>query len=236
MGDHLMDTATGFDDLKSAWRALDARLARMESLGHALATERRGAEARRRRRASVRALWPLALGQVVQFLLGAALIVFAASYWSSNLDRLHLVACGVFLHATGIWMAASAGYEIALLGGLRWTQPVLELQRRLARLRHWRTRNSVMFAWLGCFAWVPMMLMAFAAAGADLWVHEPLVVASWFGFAFASAGLFWLAARAFRAGRFPRLAAALHGNAAGQSVRRAELALADVARFENEGE
>lgn len=229
-----MNTASGFDDLKSAWRTLDARLARMESLGLALAAERREAEAGRRRRASVRALWPLALGQVVQFALGAALIVFAAMYWSSNLDRLHLVASGLFLHATGIWMAASAGYELSLLRGLRWTQPVLELQKRLAQLRHWRTRNSVMFAWIGCFAWVPMMLMAFAAAGADLWVHKPLVVASWIGFAFASAGFFWLLFRAFRAGRFPRLAAVLRPDPAGQSVRRAEVALADVERFEAE--
>ncbi|MCE3001948.1 MAG: hypothetical protein LW860_04480 [Xanthomonadaceae bacterium] len=229
-----MNTATGFDDLKSAWQALDARLARIESLGQALAAERREAEASRRRRASVSALWPLALGQVVQLVLGAALIGFAATYWSSNLDRAHLVACGVFLHATGIWMAGSAVYELLLLRGLRWTQPVLELQKRLAQLRHWRTRNSVMFAWIGCFAWVPMMLMAFAAAGADLWVHKPLVVASWIGFAFASAGLFWLLARAFRTGRFPKLAAAMRANAAGQSVRRAELALADVERFEAE--
>jgi serine/threonine-protein kinase len=167
--------------------------------------------------------------------LGAALILFAAIYWSSNFDRPHLLFSGLFLHATGIWMAASAGYELAQLSGLRWTMPVLDLQQRLASLRHWRTRNSVMFAWLGCFAWVPMMLMAFAAAGADLWVHKPLVVASWFGFAFASAGLFWAATRALRAGRFPKLAAALHANAAGQSVRRAELALADVQRFEAEG-
>ena len=230
-----MNATPEFDDLKSAWRALDARLARLEGLGLDLARERREGERRRRTRASIGALWPLALGQVVQFLLGAGLIVFAAMYWSSNLDRLHLVASGLFLHATGIWMAASAGYEISLLSGLRWTMPVLDLQKRLARLRHWRTRNSIMFAWIGCFAWVPMMLMAFAAAGADLWVHKPLVVASWIGFAFASAGFFWLLVRAFRAGRFPKLAAAMHANAAGQSVRRAELALADVERFEAEG-
>jgi hypothetical protein len=230
-----MNPGIELDELKSAWRALDARLASLEGLGLDLARERRAGERTRRLRASLTALWPLAFGQVLQFLLGAGLIVFAASYWSSNLERVHLLASGLFLHATGIWMAASAGYELSLLCGLRWTMPVLELQQRLARLRHWRTRNSVMFAWIGCFAWVPMMLMAFAAAGADLWLHQPLVVASWFGFAGASAGLFWLLTRAFRAGRFPRLAAALHANAAGQSVRRAELALADVQRFEAEG-
>lgn len=230
-----MNATPEFDDLKSAWRALDARLARLEGLGLDLARERREGERRRRARASISALWPLALGQAVQFLLGAGLIVFAAMYWSSNLDRLHLVASGLFLHATGIWMAGSAVYELMLLAGLRWTMPVLDLQKRLARLRHWRTRNSVMFAWIGCFAWVPMMLMAFAAAGADLWVHKPFVVASWIGFAFATAGLFWAATRAFRAGRFPKLATALRDNAAGRSVRRAELALADVERFEAEG-
>lgn len=230
-----MNPGIELDELKSAWRALDARLASLEGLGLDLARERRAGEHARRLRASLAALWPLAFGQMVQFLLGAALIVFAASYWSSHLDRVHLLASGVFLHATGIWMAASAGYELSLLAGLRWTMPVLDLQQRLARLRHWRTRNSVMFAWIGCFAWVPMLLMAFAAAGADLWVYKPLVVASWFGFAAASAGLFWAATRAFRAGRFPRLAAALRDNAAGQSVRRAELALGDVQRFEAEG-
>jgi RNA polymerase sigma factor (sigma-70 family) len=134
----------------------------------AVAGARHEGERRRRMRASIGALWPLAAGQAVQFLLGTALIVIAALCWSSNLDRLHRVASGVFLHATGIWMAGSAVSELMPLAGLRWTMPVLELQERLARLRHWRTRNSVMFAWPDCFAWVPMMLMAFAAAGADL--------------------------------------------------------------------
>jgi serine/threonine-protein kinase len=230
-----MNPGIELDELKSAWRALDARLASLEGLGLDLARERRAGERTLRMRASIRALWPLAFGQVVQFAIGAAIIVFAAIWWSSNLERIHLLLCGVFLHATGIWMAASAGYELALLAGLRWTMPVLDLQKRLATLRRWRVRNSVMFAWIGCFAWVPMLIMAFAAAGVDMWVHRPLVVASWLGFAFASAGLFYLATRAIRAGRLSKLAAALNANAAGQSVRRAELALADVERFEAEG-
>jgi hypothetical protein len=230
-----MNPGIELDELKSAWRALDARLASLEGIGLDLAREQRARERGNRTRASIRALWPLAFGQVVQFAIGATIIVFAAMWWSSNLDQVHLVACGVFLHATGIWMAASAGHELALLSGLRWTMPVLDLQKRLAQLRQWRTRNSIRFAWIGCFAWVPMLLMAFSAVGVDMWVQKPLVVASWLGFAFASAGLFWAAIRAFRAGRFPGLAAALRSNAAGQSVRRAELALIDVERFEAEG-
>jgi hypothetical protein len=231
-----MNTGIELDDLKSAWRKLDARLASLESLGVDLLRERRAGERSKRTRASIRALWPLALGQIVQFAIGAAVILFAAIWWSSNLDRAHLVACGMFLHATGIWMAASAGYELALLAGLRWTMPVLDLQKRLAQLRQWRTRNSFIFVWIGCFAWVPMLLIGFAEAGVDLWQHKPLVVASWFGSAFVSAALFWAAIRAFRAGRFRKLAAALRIDAAGQSIRRAELALADVARFEAEGQ
>ncbi len=62
-----------------------------------------------------------------------------------------------------------------------------------------------------------------------------MVVASWIGFACASAGVSHLLARAFRTGRFPKLARAMRGSAAGQSVRRAELALAEVERFEAEG-
>ncbi len=229
-----MNPGIELDELKSAWRALDARLASLEGVGLDLAREQRAHERGNRTRASIRALWPLAFGQVVQFAIGAAVIVFAAMWWSSNLDQLHLVACGVFLHATGIWMAASAGYELALLSGLRWTMPVLDLQKRLAQLRQWRMRNSIMFAWIGCFAWVPMLVMAFAAAGVDLWVHRPLVVVAWIASSFATAGLLWLAIRAIRGGRLSKLAAELDANAAGQSMRRAELALADVARFEAE--
>lgn len=224
-----MSTALDFDDLKSAWQQLDERLARIEALQ---IDARAGDRGRDRLVASVRALRPLLVGQVLQALCGTALLVYAAIFWSSNFDRVHLMLCGISLHVYGIWLVASAGQELSLLARIRFTTPVLDAQKQLATLRRWRSRNGLLFAYAGCFVWIPALLMLFAWMGADIWQHRPDVV-GWF---LVSGGL---CAAAIHAGlrwaqRRPTSAASMRANAAGQAVRNAELALADFEYFDTD--
>ncbi len=71
-------------------------------------------------------------------------------------------------------------YELRLLADIRYTTPVLTLQKQLATLRAWRRRNGLFFLYSGCFLWIPLMLMVFAGWGVDLWSRQPLVVAGFF--------------------------------------------------------
>lgn len=223
------------DHLRDAWQALDTRLARMESLqidtAHARSEKQRG----ERTRASVRALRPLLAGQILQSLFGTGLIVFAAVFWSSHMDRLHLMLAGISLHAYAIWLLASAGHEIHQLAQIRYTTPVLELQKRLATLRRWRSRNGLVFAYAGCFVWIPAMLILFAWMGVDVWARQPGVVGWFFVSGAVCAGLVYAGLRFANDPRRPKLAAHMRRHAAGQSLYRAEQALAEIEAFEAEG-
>jgi serine/threonine-protein kinase len=229
-----MNSGIELDDLKTAWGQLDQRLARIE----ALQVEGRRHEAGLRQRkgvsASVRALRPLLFGQVLQALIGTATIVLAAMFWNTHAERLHLLLAGISLHVYGVWMLASAGHEISLLWKVRYTTPVLELQQQLATLRRWRSRNGLVFAYAGCFIWIPAMLMLFASLGADVWAHQPAVV----GWLFVSGAVCALAVnlglRWARSPQRPKLAQHMHEHAAGVSLHRAELALGDLEAFDAE--
>jgi hypothetical protein len=222
-----------FDQLKAAWAELDQRLATLGALqldaARISAAERRD----RRVRASVRALRPLLLGQLLQALVGAAVIVFAASFWAGHSAHAALLLSGWALHGYGIVLLGSAVYELRLLTGIRYTTPVLELQKQLATLRAWRRRNGLFFLYSGCFLWIPLMLVVFAGWGVDLWTHQPLVVAGFVVSGVVCALIVHLGLRWAR--RRPTLAATLEADAAGQSLRRAELELAEVLAFEREG-
>jgi len=183
------------EQLRDAWQALDARLARMESLQIDTTQARAEKQRGERTRASVRALRPLLAGQILQSLFGTGLIVFAAAFWSSHMDRLHLMLAGISLHACGIWLLASAAQEISQMAQMRYTTPVLELQKRLASLRHWRSRNGLVFAYAGCFVWIPAMLILFAWLGVDVWTHKPQVVGWFFVSGAVCAGLIYAGLR-----------------------------------------
>jgi hypothetical protein len=223
------------DQLQAAWQALDARLARIVSLQVDAAAARTVKQRGERARASVRALRPLLAGQLLQALFGTGLIVFAAVFWSSHMDRLHLMLAGISLHAYAIWLLASAGHEIHQLAQIRYTTPVLELQKRLATLRRWRSRNGLVFAYAGCFVWIPAMLILFAWLGVDVWTHQPQVVAWFFGSGALCAGLVYAGLRYANDPRRPKLAAYMQKHAAGMSLHRAEQALAEIEAFEAEG-
>ncbi|MCU0754217.1 MAG: hypothetical protein MUE46_03745 [Xanthomonadales bacterium] len=226
-------TPSDFDALKAAWTALDQRLATLSALQLDAARVTAADRRERRVRASVRALRPLLFGQLLQALVGAGVILLAASFWAGHTAHLALLLSGLALHGYGIFLLGSAVVELRLLAGIRYTTPVLELQKQLATLRAWRRRNGLVFLYGGCFLWIPLMLVVFAGWGVDLWTQQPLVVASFFVSGAvcalgASLGLRWAARR-------PTLAAALEADAAGQSLRRAELELAEVLAFEREG-
>ncbi|MDG6347763.1 serine/threonine protein kinase [Luteimonas sp. 8-5] len=154
--------AMELDDLKSAWRALDARLARQDRLQLELLKERRADRARRNLR-------PLLVGMTLQALLGVGLVVLGVACWRQNLDVAGLFAAGVALHAFGVLHVALAGIVAALAISLDPGAPVLAIQKRLRLMLRMQVLNS-------------------NACGAPWWIMWVVVVIGFAGLSHAPAG------------------------------------------------
>ncbi len=226
------------DTLKTTWKSLDERLARIETLqSEANAIERaRDAEARAKagQLASRRALRPLAIGLGLQAIAGVVLATIAVAFWVKRADLgAQFVVYGVLVQAYAVALIASAGHELSLIRRVRMTSAVLDTQRALAELRRWRETAGWVLGLAGGVIWVPLLLMGLAVLGADVWTHRPSFIGWLTLWAVGGTAAVWAILR--WAERHPRFGASMRANAAGQSVRRAELAIADVRAFEAEG-
>lgn len=215
------------DDLKQAWQALDRRLEREAERRHAFDF----AQYRDRKVASARRwMLPVKLGLALRMVCGVALVVAAATYASARLGLPHLVASGLLLQAYGLLLVGSAAWEMQLATEIDYAEPVLAIQRRLAKLQAWRVRLVPVWMATGCFVWIPATLVVFEAAwGADVYRHAPQVV-GWLVVSGAVAVLaFWVVGR-----RVPGAAALLNDSSVGSPIGRARRVLHEIARFEAE--
>ena len=221
-------TTSTLDDLKTAWQALDRKL----ECQHALALHQFKDTKLANLRGGFR---PLVTGQTIQAIIGLMLAVFAGSFWFDHIGTRHLMIYGLLLHAFALMMMVFAIRDLFLIHAIDYDTPVLAIQKQLAALRAWRLRAGIWFAVAGCLVWVPGLLILFYLMGADLWVHKPEVVywniASSFVCLGLSYGLLWWSRRPGQ----ERLAKYLQDSSAGKSVTRAGEMLAEVERFERDG-
>lgn len=211
------------DELKTAWRQMDERLAAQAALSTQLFTESRVDKARRHLR------W-LVFGQSLQLAFGFALTVFFARFWIAHRDEAALLALGLGMHAWGVLVICSAVVELLLLTYLQFAQPVVSAQRYLALLRRWRTRVS---PWLGLpflLLWMlgPFALAAWGAPIGNAWLWLNLVASVAIALALRHA---WQRAR--QPGR-EGLARRIDDFLGGDSLRQAQARLDEIARFERE--
>lgn len=218
------------DDMKLAWQALDRRLARQQAIHLQLYRDGRLDQLRRRLR-------PLALGLALQIPLGVALMLWGIGFWSTHLGDARSMACGIAMQAFGTLAAIVPGRTLAMVLGLDYAAPVLEIQRRIAGLRAWRVKvEAPLFAVLGSVIWIPALLMlaqsAGDRAGVNLWDHVRPGFVVWM----VSSALVSLAvvAGAYLLLRRLGLLRWLANRLAGTAVQRAEAELEAVLRFERE--
>jgi hypothetical protein len=211
------------DEMKLAWQALGRQLEKQQALDAQLFRDSRLDRLRR-------GLRPLVWGQVLQLTIGVLFAVTAAVFWVGHRDIAHLVVCGLLVHAYGVLLIVFAARVLYLVQRIDHAAPVVAIQRQLTDLRAWRVHvEAPANAVLGCFIWIPVLWMNLAWYGVDLWSPGFM---SWA----ISSGLVGLAACALvvwlmrRAG----MARRIEDSAAGRSVQRAEAALEEVARFEQE--
>ena len=207
------------DEFKTTWQALDRKLEQQRTLTLQVIREGKLQNARR-------GLWPLLWGQVAQIMAGICLMVLFGPIWVAHRGTVHLMAPALFMHAYGLLFVLFAARTLALIGRIDYGAPVIQIQRRLAELRRWRTRLEwPLFAIVGCFIWIPMMLVISNALGADIWMSYRKVVYWDIAVGFACLGLLYgLVQRARQQG----------GDAGGNSIRSVQEDLDRIARFEDE--
>ena len=218
------------DEMKQAWQVLDQRLARQQTLSLQLYRDSGMDRVRQRLR-------PLAWGLVLQLPLGIALMLWGISFWSSHMSERGSVICGVAMQVFGTLAVIFAARTLAMVRGIDYASPVLEIQRRIADLRAWRVKvEAPVFAVLGSVIWIPALLMlaqyAGDRAGVTLWNHLRPGFAAWLVLS-AAASLVAVGV-AYAVLRRLGLLRWLANQAAGKAVQRAEAELDAVIRFERE--
>lgn len=143
------------DDLRTAWQALEGRMARSDQVQLALLRETRLARAKSQLR-------PLKVGHWLQLELGLGLIVLGVACWTRNTDVVGLLIAGVAVHAFGVLTVLGATATLVLAVRIDYAAPVLTIQRQLARLLRVYTFNA---AACGAPWWIMWLLVVVAFSG-----------------------------------------------------------------------
>lgn len=223
-----METTMEIDELKSAWQTLDRRLDQHDRINLLLLTEQRVAKARSRLR-------PLFFGQLVQIVSGVLMIALGVSVWSSNRELPSLLISGLIVHVYGVTMIIFAGIALGMIASINNAAPVLEIQKRLARLRTFYIRGGMAVGLSWWLFWIPFVTALFYwLSGVNILERTPSIAV--IGIAIGVIGLFatWLFHRWAHNPQRPRLAKFLDNSMTGSSLRRAREELDVLNEFERD--
>lgn len=143
------------DEIKAAWQALNARLARQEDLQRELLRGQHQQQAQHQLR-------PLRIGLLLQALLGVGLVLLGVGCWRTNPGIPGLLATGIALHAFGVLHIVFAVAVLTLAAGIRPASAVLTIQRRLRALLRLQRLNSAV---CGAPWWIGWVLVVIGFAG-----------------------------------------------------------------------
>ena len=212
------------DDLKHAWKTLDRRLEQQNALNLQLLRDARVDRARR-------GLRPLAWGQALQIVVGAAGALLFGSFWPEHAGNLPLLASALVLHAYCVGLIITGGVVEGHIARIDHAAPVVAIQQQLLRLR----RSYLISGMLAGLPWwfLSAPLIVVLSRGAIL---ERAPEAIWIMLAIGAVGLAgtWLFHRWAHRPQRAAFGRKLDEGAAGTSIRRATAALDELARFERE--
>ena len=222
------------DELKQAWQTLDKRLQQQNALQFQLLRDKRVDKMKSNLR-------PLFVGQVVQILFGVWMVLIGVDVWASHRDVMHLLIAGIVMHAYGVATIVAGGIVCGGIAGIDHAAPVLELQRKLAKLRKRYILSGMCVGLPWWVMWVPfIMTLAMSATGIDIYAvaRASSPVANWLDISLGVGVLGLLGTWAFhRWSRHPSRAALgrkLEDGAAGGSLRRAQAELDALTQYAEE--
>ncbi len=223
-----MNATMELDDLKLAWKTLDARLQQHNAL--------QLAELRDRKIGRIRAsLRPLMFGQIVQILFGAGCVIAGVGMWNTFTAIVPVLLTGIVFHIYGVLTIIAAAIVLGGIARIDHSLPVLELQQRLARLRKAYLISGMVIGLPWWVLWVlPLVAIAslhnaqVGASGLSLWI--------WLCIAGGIAGILatWLFHRWLQRPGREALAKRVQDSAVGGSLRRAQAELDALKRYAQE--
>ncbi|MFZ2236675.1 MAG: serine/threonine protein kinase [Dokdonella sp.] len=223
-----METTMDIDELKAAWQTLDRRLDQQNRINLLQYTEQRVTNAKSRLR-------PLYWGQLLQLVSGVVMLALGVSVWSSHRDVLSLLLSGLIVHVYGVAMIIFAGITLGMISAINNSTPVVEIQKRLARLRTFYIRGGMAIGLAWWLLWIPFVITFFNwRFGINLYERAPSMVA--ISVAVGVLGLFatWLFHRWAHSPQRPRLARFLDNSMTGSSLRSAREELDLLNEFERD--
>jgi len=214
------------DDLKATWHALDRRLQQHDAINLQLLDKARSQ------------LRPLFWGQVVQMAFGALIMFMAIACWSQNRHIPVLLVSGLVMHAYGVLAMAMGGVTLGMIQGIDYGEPIVAIQKRLARLRRFHLLGGMLVGLPWWVLWMPMLFVLAGLRPLPVAQSAATPIASWVLIALGGCVAGLLATLLFhRWARQPvrsQLGQRLDDAAAGHGIRRMQSALDEIARFEQE--
>lgn len=213
------------DEMKQAWQALDRRLEQQHALSLQLFHDGRLDTLRR-------GLRPLVWGQAVQMLIGAAGLLVLAPIWIAHRHDPAVLIAGLVLHAYCVGLIAVGAAVQVQVAQIDYAAPVLTIQRQLLRLRRTYAVGGALVVGLPWWFLTAPLLVVLSRG--EIMLRAPMVI--WSQLAIGALGLLataWFHRWSHRPQR-ASLARRLDASATGGSLRRAQAALDEVARFAQE--
>ncbi|MEO7432249.1 MAG: hypothetical protein ABIR62_09515 [Dokdonella sp.] len=223
-----MDSIMELDELKTAWRTLDRRLEQQNVLQHALLKDGRMMRARH-------GLRPLVWGQAIQMLIGAVGALWFAPFWVAHRHEPSLLVAGLVMHAYCIGLIVVGAVMQVRIAHIDYASPVVAIQRELLRLRQTYIVGGMVLGLPWWFLYVPLlMVLSSVGDGSNLLDTAPAFVFGGVGIGALGLLMTWVLHRWAQQPAHARIGRWLDDTAAGASIRRAQAAVDDLARFELE--
>lgn len=214
------------DEMKLAWQGLDRRLEQQHALSLQLFRDSRMAKLQR-------GLRPLVWGQAIQMLIGVLGLLVLAPIWIAHWRDPAVLIAGVVMHAYCVGLIIVGAVVQGQVVRIDFGAPVLVIQRQLLQLRRtYAIWGAVVVGWPWWFLTAPLLVVLTRGA---IMVNAPSAI--WIQLAIGVVGLFATWGFFYRWSRHPErgeLARRIDDSTAGGSIRRAQAALDEIARFEQE--
>ena len=101
-------------------------------------------------------LRPLFRGQILQILVGVAMIALGAQCWARNMQVTHRFSNGIILHVYGVIMIVSAAAVCARIKQIDYAKPVDQIRSRLSRVLSLRIFLGPIIGFAWWLLWIPL--------------------------------------------------------------------------------
>lgn len=171
-----------------------------------------------------KSLRPLFRGQLIQIVIGVALILLGAQCWARNTQVPHRFVNGIIVHVYGVIVIAQAAHVCTKIRRIDYSKSVDEIRMKLDGLRSGYMWAGVVIGFAWWLMWIPLCVaIGFDAVVVYLPSLVPSLVIGVVGFILS----IWLYWRAIKSGNSSDKSS--NGKFTGESIEAAYLALEEIA-------